>query len=167
MKTIVVCTVLLLSISTLAFGAERIEIKGLYLGQPKSEVVARWGRALNFHGFTLAGVPGANPQISNVFIKFDASDNLSEFVFFFNEEGFDDVLSAFRSKYSGLNCEKSKVSNRMGATFTQIECGAHDDNGKFFLERFSGKIDTSIVGIMSKSAFDGIAKERAARTKDI
>lgn len=107
--------------------------------------------------FTIAGVPSIHSRLMPEFYD----DKLDNLFFFFKSDSFYQVHGAIMKKYPKLACENSTVTNRMGASFTQVKCSLSDKLGTLRLNLFSSDIDTSVLSLTS----DRLVKEHRDKAK--
>lgn len=139
-----------------------IELKGIQLGMPKSEVERLIGS--NPKSFTIAGIyPKSSVAVWTSFIN----EKLSKFTFIFDASNFRLMQSAVKEKYPQLACESSEVKNRMGATFEEVKCKINSQSGNFLLSRFYIDLSTSAIVMTSVEEQEKIRIEMEKRKKDI
>jgi hypothetical protein len=142
--------------------AQPIDIKGLYVGMPKDEVLQKYP---TWNGFTVAGVTSKYPQTP---VRADyVDDRLDSLWFAFDPASFSIVLAAVKDKYPGIACEQDIVSNAMGAKFEQNTCMLSDELSILRLVRYAGDLRTASLTLVSKRRLNQIIEQRKAQKKDI
>lgn len=162
----------------IAFGvqAQTVEIKGIRLGLPLTEI-KRLYPAIRMGAHDEAGliekitIASAESK-GGAMVQFRERDSAKSkvvdgLIFPFTPSSFDLVLDAVRTKYPKLQCENSKVTNRMGVEFTQTSCRLRDLESSLELQRYSGDLGTSLLLIVSDRQVKKDAEGRARQKKDI
>lgn len=156
-----VLTILALALP-LSANAQPIEIKGLYVGMSKAEVLEKFP---TWKDFTIAGVR-SKYEHTPVSIKY-RDDKLDQLMFFFNSNHFDTMLSALKEKYPEMSCESTQVGNAMGATFDQTRCTLKGTDSILQFSRYVSDIRTSVLSMMSMKFLEEQAEKVKERKKDI
>lgn len=85
----------------------------------------------------------------------------------FEPRNFDSVYEALKAKYPALACERSEVSNAMGARFDQQACIFKGTNGTMLLNKRSGKVTESSLWLYSPEALARISRDRKKNASDL
>jgi len=141
-----------------------IEIKGIQVGMPKSDVELLLGGSPYPKPFSIAGI---FPKTPSAILTGFIDGKLSSFTFLFNSGNFSLMQSALKEKYPQLTCETSEVKNRAGATFEEVKCKMNAESGNLLLSKFYLDLNTSALVMMSVEEQEKIRLEIAKRKKDI
>lgn len=138
-----------------------IEIKGITIGMPMSEykaIIANNGDS----SFSIGGVTAKSPMPP----LFDHRDGkLDNFAFMFKPEGFTSILDAVKGKYPSISCINSEIQNRIGASFSQVECVLDGTDSVLRISKYAGDITTSILMLQSKQRIqEGVEKLTKGRS---
>jgi hypothetical protein len=140
-----------------------IEIKNIRLGMSSDAVYAILGNE-RVSTFTVGEVgtdSGANPSSSFI------DQKLSSFFFPFKSVNFSKVLSAVLSKYPMTQCSNSELTNRMGASFTQVECLLSSKDGIMTLRKYGSTFDSGHLLLSSNEAIEKSKQDAVRKSNDI
>ncbi|MCK9636860.1 MAG: hypothetical protein M0R41_11350 [Methylobacter tundripaludum] len=161
-----------------AYSPSVLEIKGIKIGMTEHDAnyakidsqmkaIQSASERVAGLGFTIGGVRSKNDMLNDVDFTF-RDEKLVMLTFIFKPDGFDRVIEAVKSKYPMLVCNESIVSNAMGASFHQIDCGVNDSQGNTLLiTKFDDNIETSSLHLFSQRYLDEQEKKRSDKKKDI
>lgn len=110
---------------------------------------------------TIAGV-----NIRNMIVTV-SNDSVDMIYLIFDSGSFEQVRDALREKYPKLKCQRSDVSNAMGARFDQQECDVRSVNGTISLSQRSGKVTESSLSMYSDTALARISRDRKKNASDL
>ena len=163
-KTLIALTIILGLLITSA--QAKIEIKHWQVG---SEWTSRADGYLLTHDhpfkdkrlkLTLAGA-----RVDSLYVSANVDKTRSSFLnFSMHSDHFEAVKDAVSTKYS-LTCEKSTVTNAMGAKFTNEECSYTEDGDKLVIEKYNGKTSEMGLQIYNIKELDEWNKKDQAETK--
>ena len=109
---------------------------------------------------TLAGA-----RVDSLYVSANVDKTRSSFLYFtMDSDHFEAVKDAVSTKYS-LTCEKSTVTNAMGAKFTNEECSYTEDGDKLVIEKYNGKTSEMGLQIYNIKELDEWNKKNQAETK--
>lgn len=141
--------------------AQQIDIKGLRIGMPEEEIIAKHG-STKLDDLTIAGAfPIKDPRLSL------RNGRLDELVFYFDPADFSDVLSAVRSKYPKLKCRTSPHTTGIGLNINSMSCRLDVRDGTLLLTQFAGRIDTATLHILSRELGEEISDWAKKQKSDI
>ena len=162
MKKLIILVAVLFTVSAQA----KIEIKHWQVG---SEWTSRADGYLLTHDhpfkdkrlkLTLAGA-----RVDSLYVSANVDKTRSSFLYFtMDSDHFEAVKDAVSTKYS-LTCEKSTVTNAMGAKFTNEECSYTEDGDKLVIEKYNGKTSEMGLQIYNIKELDEWNKKDQAETK--
>lgn len=141
-----------------------IEIKGIRLGMTSDDALQIFGGTELNSTFTIGEV-GTESGIRPLTTYIDGK--LSTFFFSFDSTNFDRVLSAVLSKYPMTKCSNSAVQNRMGASFTQIECVLSSKDGIMTLRKYGKSINSGNLFLASNEVLELRKQDAAKKSGDI
>lgn len=138
-----------------------IEIKGVKLGMPRDAVEDIIGNLYTYKEkyFTIGdvGTESGKPPLAEYI-----DEKLSSLYFAFSSKNFESVRDAVWAKYPTMKCAVSRINNRMGASFEQVDCRLTSSNGVLTMQRFSGTLDSGDLFLISN---DEVEKQRLERLK--
>lgn len=85
----------------------------------------------------------------------------------FPSESFETVSQALKTKYGEGRTKKSIIKTGIGVEYEQVEIFWLFSDGSLFIQRFSGKVINSFVGMMSKEGEREIEKGKAKQSDDL
>lgn len=142
-----------------------IEIKGIKFGMSKVEVEAITGTYSAPKEFTIGGVSSkykhSGPSTGYI------NDKLSRFMLIFEPSQFSQVRDAVESKYPALKCQPSEVKNRMGASFSQVECTLTSPDGNLSLNKYGSDITSGYLSMVTQEEVERFKRERQKKANDI
>lgn len=153
---------MLVALASFAAAAQTVDVKGIRIGMTKAEFNQLYPNGIP-KDWTIAGV-SSKFRHSSIDVKFH-NGILDTALFFFDASEFEQIRNALSSKYPKLNCRKTPVQTRMGANFSQEECGIN--NGELNLVKFLGDITTGAL-IMESQRYKAASKhEEQAKNADV
>lgn len=142
--------------------AESIDIKGIHIGMTETELSKKYP---SWDGFTVGGTPSKHQDLPVTLSFYEG--RLDNFAFFFDPDGFDNVLAAVKKKFPNIFCLTSSVSNAMGASFSQVTCMMRDSTSHLYLSRYVSDIQTSVLSLASERSMKESDKTQREKQKDI
>ncbi len=151
--------------------ANDIEIKGLKMGMKYDDISKLYTISKFEKSYFATMKDGKDITIGGVKTNFVglgfSNETLDSLMISFESTSFEDVLDAIKTKYS-VKCEYSKIQNRMGAIFNQIECNYDDGKSSMFIKKHAkSNVDSSFIGIRSKTKDMQLIKQKESSKKDI
>jgi hypothetical protein len=171
LRAILLSIITLLSLGSAGAQSVQVEVKGVRIGMTKAEVTEKLG-SLSPKGLVIGCVPSYYafqtnlPLDPGVQMEFN-EDALERFTFLFHSKNFDELLLAFKEKYSHFRCEKTQVQTQAGGKFTQDSCFVEDQQSRLTLSRFAGAVDTGGLVISAKSRIQKDIDARLQKRKEI
>ncbi len=154
------CAALTLSMAALA-NAQELEIKGLRIGMPEAEIIAKHG-SIKLDDMTIAGaIPLKAPRVRL------RDGKLDELVYYFDPEDFADVVAAVKGKFPKTKCRSSSYTTGVGNQLTGMSCRIDVRDGTLLLTQYAGRIDTSTLHMLSRELGKEISEWAKKQKSDI
>ena len=162
MKKIIILIALLFTTTAQA----KIEIKHWQVGSEWTKTAESYSLSVdsvfesNRLKLTLAGA-----TVDRLFVLANADKTKSMYLAFtLDSDHFEAVKDAIGTKYS-LTCEKSTVTNAMGAKFINEYCSYTEDGDELVLEKYDGKISEMSLTIANNKDLDEWNKKKDEEKK--
>jgi hypothetical protein len=162
MKKLIILIAVLFTVSAQA----KIEIKHWQVG-------SEWTKKSDGYGLThdtsiesrRLKLTLAGARVDSLYVSANVDKTKSMFLYFtMHSDHFEAVKDAVSTKYS-LTCEKSTVTNAMGAKFINEYCSYTEDGDMLVLEKYDGKISEMSLQIYNIKELDEWNKKNQAETK--
>lgn len=149
----------LFAVSALA-AAPDPDVKGIRADMTQGEFEQLYPDGTLPIDFTIGGVssafaPPSPPEFEN--------GRLYRFAFLFRSDDYVQLRDAIKAKYPRLQCQRSEVQNKMGATFQQERCAL----GHLSIARFTTDLTIGGLTLISEQAVKDQARESKKNDKDI
>lgn len=156
---------------SLCFSADGIEIKGLKIGMKYDDILKNFKLTEIKQSYFATMKDNKKITIGGVdtdFVSLEFNNKILESMLFsFKSKSFENVLEAIKTKYK-VKCENSKVQNRMGAIFNQVDCSFEDSKSSMFIQKHSkSNVDLSFIGVRSISSDKELIKKLESSKRDI
>ena len=163
MRKIIILVAVLFTVSAQA----KIEIKDWQVGSEWTKKSDSYSLTIDtditserFLWLTLAGAP-----VDRLFVLANVDKTKSMYLnFTMHSDHFEAVKDALGTKYS-LTCEKSTVTNAMGAKFINEKCSYTEDGDELVLEKYDGKISEMSLTIANTKDLDEWNKKKDLEKK--